>query len=156
MRMMHQNTSRSELLMTVLFFALLAVFTACNHEEDFFEEEVTLTGTYWRLTGFVNVGTNVIQEPQEVSWPVSDAYTITFMENGKFIGCSAANEICGSYTVFGNKIHIICGGTKADVGVEDDAKFRKMLNLCEAYEIKNNQLFLYYNGSADYLLLIPK
>ena len=63
---MQQTFMSTKLLMTCLLFAVLAVSTACDREDD-----LSLTGTSWKLYGYVNTanGNIRIQEPgyQQIS-----------------------------------------------------------------------------------------
>ena len=50
---MQQTFMRTKLLMTCLLFAVLAVSTACDREDD-----LSLTGTSWKLYGYVDTSDN--------------------------------------------------------------------------------------------------
>ena len=143
---------RTKLLMTCLLFAVLAVSTACDREDD-----LSLTGTSWKLYGYVNTanGNFRIQEP---GYP-ADQYSICFSENGTITGRSRVHEMKGYYQVSGNNIWIaasvITNGEKGGHGDDEyyiESAFLNSLAKSTFYEIKDGQLRLYYNSGKDYLL----
>jgi heat shock protein HslJ len=113
-------------------------------------QNISLTGTKWKLTGFANVTNGIIKTPEPDS---ENHYWIIFNDDNTLSGKSSNNELFGSYeadykaaTLRITKL----GGTKMGE-ILDGELFVKSLQSVYYFSIRKTSLQLYYNDT-DYLL----
>lgn len=114
-------------------------------------------GITWKLYGFGTLGEDVVQKAKPEKgeeWCKEEQYTILFKEDGTLKGHTFSNEFFGEYSINGNKL-VIGDLWATEVGEEYDGdKYYEALYspLTHAFEIKGDQLLLYYNEGQNYLL----
>ena len=155
------------ILMSVLIsFGML---TACSSDDDASnqvklsdlleipsdqDEEITdIRGVTWKLFGYGNVMTGLIQKSESLdnNWQ----NIVTFSKEGTISGHTSSNSLFGEYSISGSNIEIFRLLSTAVNEVLDGDKFQDALQLCKEYEITNNWLKLYYNDGHNILLFKP-
>ena len=148
---MQQTFMSTKLLMTCLLFAVLAVSTACDREDD-----LSLTGTSWKLYGYVDTSDNTVKIPSVPPDDEPRQLAIRFSVEGKVMGYAISNELLGDYRVLGDSIRIFpLARTKVGIpsGYEKvEEYFITSLVGHFKYEIRNGQLRLYKNKGNEYML----
>ena len=152
------------ILMSVLIsFGML---TACSSDDDASnqvklsdlleipsdqDEKITdIRGVTWKLFGYGNVMTGLIQKSESLdnNWQ----NIVTFSKEGTISGYSSSNDLYGEYSISGSNIEIIRWGGSKVGEVLDGEKFFQSFKLCKEFEITNNWLKLYYNDGHNILL----
>ena len=152
------------ILMSVLIsFGML---TACSSDDDASnqvklsdlleipsdqDEKITdIRGVTWKLFGYGNVMTGLIQKSESLdnNWQ----NIVTFSKEGTISGYSSSNDLYGEYFISGSNIEIIRWGGSKVGEVLDGEEFFQSFKLCKEFEITNNWLKLYYNDGHNILL----
>ena len=114
-------------------------------------------GITWKLYGFGAVGNDEVQkvrpEKGDECWN-DEQYTILFKEDGTLEGHTFSNALGGEYCIDGNNL-VIKDLWATEIGEEyDGAKYYEALYspLTHVFEIRNDQLLLYYDEGKNYLL----
>lgn len=114
-------------------------------------------GITWKLYGFATVGEDEVQKVKPEmgnEWRKDEQYTILFKENGTLEGHTFSNDFFGEYSIDGNSL-VIGDLWATEIGEAfDGAKYYEALYspLTHVFEIRNDQLLLYYNEGQNYLL----
>jgi hypothetical protein len=163
------------ILKTTAILLIFAGFFSCGKEKDN-DEIVSLEGTAWRLAGFVDVQTGILEEiiPRKGiladvdGWlklidgePIDceECYTLTFIADSVAQGKSLYNQIRVSFFVpiqissanisFPEKP--VSGGT--EIGEPPTpVRYLNVLRDLSSYICFNNELKLFYNSNKNYVL----
>ena len=130
------------------------IFTSDFDDNKYFSKAIGIT---WKLYGFGTLGEDVVQKAKPEKgeeWCKEEQYTILFKEDGTLKGHTFSNEFFGEYSIDGNNLVIgdLCA---TEIGEEYDGdKYYEALYspLSHFFDIKNDQLLLYYNEGQNYLL----
>ena len=114
-------------------------------------------GITWKLYGFGTMGEDEVKKAKPEKgdeWWKEEQYTLLFKEDGTLKGHTFSNDFFGKYNIDGNNLVIgdLCA---TEVGeVYDGDKYYKALYspITHVFEIKDDQLLLYYNEGQNYLL----
>lgn len=114
-------------------------------------------GMTWQLLGFGTVGEDVVQKARPEKgeeWWKEEQYTILFKEDGTLKGHTFSNEFFGEYSIDGNTLVIEdLRATEVGEKYDGDKYYEAFYSpLTHIFEIKNDQLLLYYNEGQNYLL----
>ena len=119
-----------------------------------FNKAVEIT---WKLYGFGTVGEDEVQKvkPEKGDeWWKDEQYTILFKENGTLEGHTFSNDFFGEYSIDGN--NLVVGDlwvTEIGEAYDGDKYYEALYSpLSHIFEIRNDQLLLYYNEGQNYLL----
>jgi hypothetical protein len=126
--------------------------TGCK-EKDKKEETANLTGTRWKLVGFVENGKLIEAEPKDCA----ECYALTFNIDRTLGTHSSTNGLFGTYSIDNNLSTIEItnlGGTKINE-LLDGKLYVETLLLIQSFSIVNNELKLYYANNKNYLLFKP-
>lgn len=143
-------------------FAVLISITACD-DRPFQEVALAeITGTVWKLKGFVEVKTNKLTTVQYgyQDTPLNTCYTLTFVAADNALGQSVTNGMNVDFHqhILINTHDIITlqqqpGVLQTLIGESNEAsKYTATLSTVTAYQCSNGQLKLYYNDNKEYLL----
>ena len=114
-------------------------------------------GVTWKLYGFGTVGEDEVQKgkPEKgEEWWKEEQYTILFKEDGTLEGHTFSNDFSGEYSIDGSTL-VIGDLWATEIGEEYDGyKYYEALYspLTHVFEIRDDQLLLYYNEGKNYLL----
>ena len=129
--------------------------TACENEDNPVDIPVDnkIIGT-WSLYGFGTIGEDKVQEVNDKleKWWLDKRFTLVFMGDGTLKGQTWANEILGEYKIHGNLIEFANLRTTLMAEQNDGEKYYIALLSVTHFEIKGDQLLLYYNDQQNYLL----
>ena len=150
----------------MLMLMLLIGMTACNNmenpveipKENDFHDFSKAIGVTWQLYGFGTVGEDEIQkakpEKGDKEWRKGEQYTISFNEDGTLEGHTFSNDLHGTYRIDGNAL-LIVDLWATEVGeLYDGYRFHEALYspLTHIFEIRSDQLLIYYNEGQNFLL----
>ena len=134
------------LKLITLFFAIIICLIGCNKEKKF------LTGTQWKLIGFVDA----VADTMKIAEPESEnCYLISFNKNKKILGFGGCNTLIGKYDIDynTNTINIYdIGGTLIYCPTYDEELYIESLNKVAFFSIQEEELRLFYNNRHNYLL----
>jgi hypothetical protein len=176
------------ILKTIIIMLILAGFFSCGNNEFILldnannesvslgnvnNEPISLKDTKWKLAGFVDVQTGVLEEivPKKGHLDENDiltdgdpiectkCYTFTFVTDNEAQGWSVANELRISFfDSFQNSSTNIsfsktplCGGTKIGESVTPTRYVRALQQLTSNI-YSNDEIKLFYNNNENYLL----
>jgi hypothetical protein len=114
-------------------------------------DTVSLSGTKWKLVGFVDTATNKIKR----AYPEGQrCFKLIFNKDSTLSGRSSTNTIAGRYTIEQklSKIQIQIQTTTEVDEVLDGILYLKTINAVQYVSVKDEKLMLYYNGKENYLL----
>jgi hypothetical protein len=119
-------------------------------------QDISLVGTKWQLTAFVNDSEGTTKTPMLLDKPSKYGhYWIQFNEDNTCEGRSIANLLLGRYSAgsVSSEIQITVGAATEVMELSPDGEeFIEKLNRVHSLGIKDSSLMLYYN-ETDYLLL---
>jgi hypothetical protein len=119
------------------------------------KENISLSGTKWQLTAFVNVSEETTKTPILLDKPSKYGhYWIQFNEDNTCEGHSSSNLLLGRYSVssVSSEVQITVGVATYMMELSPDGEeFIEKLNRIHSFVIKDSSLMLYYN-ETDYLL----
>lgn len=141
-----------KLVFTILFATL---FVACENEDNPVDISIDdkVIGT-WSLFVFGSIGEDKVQEvsDKKEKWWLDKRSTLSFMGDGTLKGHTWANEVLGEYKIHGNIIEFANLRTTLMAEQNDGEKYYNALLSVTHFEIKGDQLLLYYNNQQNYLL----
>jgi hypothetical protein len=125
-----------------------AANTEVNENQD-----ISLAGTQWKLTSFVNASEGTIKTPETFSHVPYNCYWIRFNDDNTCRGRSSSNLLLGHYSVnsVSSEIQITVGMATYVGELPDGEEFIDKLNRVHSFVIKDSSLMLYHN-ETDYLL----
>ena len=127
-----------------MVFALFLMTSGCENSSNAATEdnEMTLTGTAWKLVGVVDTETGELKElePNECN----GCYTFTFDTDSTAIGRSASNTLG---VILRPVVRIFL---MTDVGGENII-FTNAIGTIISYELSKNELTFYCNDGKNYL-----
>lgn len=123
--------------------------SSCDKDEAF-----TLEGSKWKLQSFYDSKGQTIDSPRPEN--CLECYVIKFEIKGSWQGHSSTNVLFGQYKVDNStskgtlKFNEINGTEISEL--YDGSKYMLILKTVHAFEVKNNQLKLFYDNEGNYLL----
>ena len=116
-------------------------------------------GITWKLYGFGTVGEDEVQKvkPEKGDdWLKDEQYTILFKEDGTLKGHTFSNDFFGEYSIDGNTLIVgDLGSTEIGEGYDGYKYYEALYSpLIHVFEIRDDQLLLYYNEGQNYLLFL--
>jgi heat shock protein HslJ len=146
--------ARTFISMMVMLITMVSM-TACENEDNPVDIPVDnkIIGT-WSLYGFGTIGEDKVQEVNDKleKWWLDKRFTLVFMGDGTLKGQTWANEVLGEYKIHGNIIEFANLRTTLMAEQNDGEKYYNALLSVTHFEIKGDQLLLYYNDQQNYLL----
>jgi hypothetical protein len=142
-----KRKQKMKTLKTLLFILICAAsYTGCSENQNNLENS-SLTGTKWKLTGFVTNGDAKTPVPDS-----NDCYWLLFKDDNTLEGKSSTNFLSGSYEIDRTSSLLITnlGGTKINE-LFDGKFFVESLAAVRSFDLQEDALKLYYN-ETDYLL----
>lgn len=132
-----------------LFVILNVIATSCGKDETF-----SIVDTKWKLESFYDLKNQTIDSSKPDN--CTECYVINFEKNGLWQGHSSTNVLFGKYkidrsTLKGNLNFTEINGTEINE-LFDGSKYMQMLKNVHSFELKNNQLKLFYDFEGNYLL----
>lgn len=118
-------------------------------------EQLSLTGTNWKLIGFANVAENTIKiaEPQH-----ENCYRLTFNPDGTISGQTSTNEAGGGYelNMQEEELKILSFGGSTEINeLYDGPLFVESMVKVDSFSITERGLALYYDSKKHFLLFKP-
>jgi hypothetical protein len=150
--------------MGILFLSVMLLSFGCDNNDDLSKgdnvinmgndnPDISLTGTKWKLTTFVNASEGTTKTPETFSHIPYDCYWIQFNDDNTCEGRSSSNLLPGRYSVdsASSEILITVGAATEIAEKPDGEEFIDKLNRVHTFVIQESSLMLYHN-EKDYLL----
>lgn len=133
-------------LLCLLGVCMVTAFS-CDKDNAF-----TLEGSKWKLQSFYDSKGQKPDSPRPENCP--ECYVIKFEFKGVWQGHSSTNVLFGQYKVDTSKGTLKfteINGTEINE-LYDGPKYMLILKTVHSFEVKNNQLKLFYDNEGNYLL----